>query len=223
MDTECRIRERIMSKPTIKGEVIKDYLAKFNDMPRKTLANKIYNENKALFTSPEQIRSSIRYYVGKGGAAQKSELADTRFIESMDKPHNPFDGIPEGITCYDNWSPVDIVCEKALIVSDTHAPYHDKTALQIALEYGDAEGIDTVILLGDIADFYSVSHWEKDQRKRDFNRDKDVTIAILNAIRSRFSNAKLIYKIGNHEERYDRYMKVKAPELFGVTEGIAGF
>ena len=28
----------------------------------------------------------------------------------------------------------------------------------------------------------------------------------------------MIYKIGNHEERYIRYMKVKAPELLGIPD-----
>lgn len=207
-----------MGMITLKGKTVKHYLAKFQKMPHKTLAAKIYKENTSLFPSAEAVRKSINYYTGTSGKKLRAQLADTRFVESEKRPQNPFSEIPDGITCYDDWSPVNIICEKALVLADLHAPYHDKAALEVALDYGDAEGVDTVVLLGDVADFYSVSFWEKDPRKRDFNRDKDVTIAILNAIRTRFPTAKIIYKIGNHEERYDRYMKVKAPELFGVAE-----
>jgi len=40
----------------------------------------------------------------------------------------------------------------------------------------------------------------------------------LATLREGFPKARLVYKLGNHEERYERYMSVKAPELLGVAE-----
>ena len=37
-------------------------------------------------------------------------------------------------------------------------------------------------------------------------------------MRERYPKCRMIYKIGNHEERWEKYMWLKAPELSGVSE-----
>jgi predicted phosphodiesterase len=86
--------------------------------------------------------------------------------------------------------PYKLVPGKWLILSDIHVPYHDEEALEIALKHGEDQGIEHIYLNGDTCDFYNVS---------------------------RFPKAKIVFKIGNHEDRWEKYLYLKAPELIGVA------
>lgn len=42
--------------------------------------------------------------------------------------------------------------------------------------------------------------------------------AYLDALRGAFPNAKMYFKQGNHDDRLERYLMVKAPELYGMAD-----
>ena len=105
-----------------------------------------------------------------------------------------------------------------LVLSDIHLPYHDRTAVQTALEYGRDHKADLILLNGDIADCFSISRWETDPRERDFAGEVQFVRDFLGLVRNLFPRARIIYKLGNHEERWIRYMRLKAPELLGLGE-----
>jgi predicted phosphodiesterase len=106
---------------------------------------------------------------------------------------------------------------KVLSLSDVHIPYHDERALTAAVEYGRKKfKPDVVLLLGDFADFYAVSRWEKDPKKRNFVSELGVVEDCLRWLRGAFPKARIIYKEGNHEERYTHFIWQKAPELWDL-------
>lgn len=146
--------------------------------------------------------------------------ADRKRASAPRKPRKAgggFKSIPKGLTHFEKWGAyvVDGKC-RAAILSDLHIPYHDQTALLAALAHVQVCDPSVIVLNGDVADFYSVSFWEKDPRKRDFRAEVDTVKVVLSQIRLAFPNARIIYKCGNHEERYERYMLVKAPELLDM-------
>jgi len=104
------------------------------------------------------------------------------------------------------------------IISDVHFPYHDYTALKTALKKLYEYEIDTLIMNGDIVDFYAVSFWEKRPDKRNLQLERDLALQAFDRIRKIFPDIKIIYKEGNHEERFEKYLIKKAPELFDVEE-----
>ncbi len=104
------------------------------------------------------------------------------------------------------------------ILSDVHFPFHDYTALKTALKKLYEYEIDTLILNGDIVDFMSVSFWEKRPEYRNLERERKLAITSLEKIREIFKDVKIIYKEGNHEERLERYLSRKAPELYDLEE-----
>lgn len=55
-----------MRQTNLQGEVVKEWLAKWPNLPSKQLARMIYNsdDNNKLFNSAEHVRTSIRYYRG---------------------------------------------------------------------------------------------------------------------------------------------------------------
>lgn len=106
--------------------------------------------------------------------------------------------------------------KKIGILSDIHFPYHNVLALTTALEKCYTSGVDAILLNGDSMDFYLASKYEKDPRKRDFDYEFDLTRNFLDELKKNFGN--IYYKVGNHEERWMRYLQRKAPEVLGMRE-----
>jgi hypothetical protein len=197
-----------------KTDIILGYLRKYPDTPTQTLAKAIYKKHPGLFKTLEVCRSRVRYYRGSNGDKARTELATSEFL-GYQGDLCPFDKIPEGIKHFDEWEPYSIKGEKALRLCDAHVPYHDKEAIETALAWGLRERVDTIII-DDWIDFFAVSFWEKDPNMRNLSNEIETSKQILGVIRDMFPDAEIIWNKGNHEARYDRYMRVKAPELLGV-------
>ena len=75
-----------------------------------------------------------------------------------------------------------------------------------------------LILNGDICDHYANSRFEADPKHRDFKVEVESVRFFLHGLRKRFPNAQIVYKHGNHEERYEKYLRAKAPELLGLED-----
>jgi len=105
-----------------------------------------------------------------------------------------------------------------LLLSDIHVPYHNIPALTLALKYGLENNVNTILLNGDVIDFYAISRFEKDPRKRNFGHEVLMTRQFLATLRKLFPNAAIYYKCGNHDVRYDHYIMRNAPDLLGINE-----
>jgi predicted phosphodiesterase len=214
-------KKSVPKKPSF-GDIVIPYLERFPRTPTKTLSNLIYKENVECFNDPEHCRRTVRYYRGQSGKKDRKDRAKMKGQKYFKKGSlNPFSKLPKGLKHFQKWKSHKITGKKTLVLADAHIPYHDKEPLQTALEYGSKEGIDTILILGDFVDFHSVSFWETDPRERDIQKEILHTNYTLDVIREGFPDAKIIYKIGNHEERLERYLKVKAPELLGME--VLGF
>lgn len=124
-----------------------------------------------------------------------------------------FNEIPKGETALSTWAPIEITEEKTLVMSDIHAQHHDKVALTTALEYGYKEGVDSILILGDLGDLFSVGCWQKDPNKKDFTQEIITTRYILESMRMGFGDIPIRLKCGNHEDRLKSYLANKAQDL----------
>lgn len=107
--------------------------------------------------------------------------------------------------------------EKILFVPDTHVPYHDETAWNLLLKAGRAFKPDTIIVMGDFADFFCVSDHDKNPNRV---KSLDVEVADVNKALSQLDSLKASKKVfisGNHEDRLERYLMRRAPELFNMV------
>jgi len=107
--------------------------------------------------------------------------------------------------------------EPILVVPDSHRPYHDARAWQLMLDVGKKLKPYHIAVIGDLADFYSVSsHSKSPDRALKLDEElKDVNVGLdeLDALKA--TNKQFI--AGNHEDRLTRYLQDKAPELFNVV------
>jgi len=104
--------------------------------------------------------------------------------------------------------------KKVLFISDTHIPFHDKKAIETALNYG--KDADTIILGGDVMDIYQGSYFSKDPSIAKLKDEIEICIKFLDYLREKFPSAQIIYYEGNHEIRLKRYVNDKAPLLYGI-------
>jgi predicted phosphodiesterase len=176
----------------------------FPDSDSKTLARRISRE---FFMSVENARSMIRDLRGAHGKKRRPQSIISRPLgKSGQKPKlPPSQCVP--------WEPLRCDGKRVLILSDIHIPYHDSTAIKGAVEWGKKQKPDTVLLNGDTVDFYQLSRFLKDPRKRHAKGEIDLTRQFLEYLAAEFPSARLIYKKGNHDERWDHYLWNHAPEL----------
>ena len=201
---------------TPQQKIISGLLDKFSDATSKTIARMAFQQFPQVFLSIDAARNTVRRLRGAYG---KNQPMNKKYIRPKQTPGDPFAALPEAKRHFDDWKALQIDGpRKVLVLSDIHIPYHDVDALRLALTYGKACGADTILLNGDIADFFSVSFWEKDPRERDLAAEIESVKTFLNVLRESFPKAEILYKLGNHEERWIRYLSVKAPELLGIPD-----
>jgi len=200
----------------------RDVIAKIDaDSPRlssQQLARTAYAQAPECFSSLQAAIMIVRRMrgasLGKVKTKKPAPLPPTVF-----KSHAGRVDMPTALDTFKDWRPYIIDGPaKILVMSDIHIPYHDEAAVAAAIAYGRKNKTDTLLLNGDICDFFALSRWETDPRERDFETERDKTVQFFGHIRSLFPKAPIVWKLGNHEERYQSYMMQKAPEIFGLPE-----
>jgi len=193
------------------SNLIKSYLTKFPKVPSLTLAKKIYAENNKQFTSVDAVRSCLRYYRGQKGEKTKAQLATREFLDQ-----NIEFKMPESYA--ETFEPYEISQSRTLIISDLHIPYQDNDSIQKAINYGKEKKVNCILINGDLLDMCSISRFGRDWRQRQIHEEFEATRVFLNSLREHFPKAKIVYKYGNHDERYEKFLFLKAPEIFDCSD-----
>lgn len=201
---------------TPKQSACADVLRKFPNIASLSAAKIVYRDNPELFTSIESARNTLRRMRGASGA---EGCRAKGFERPKRTPGDPFEALPDGLAHFNEWAAVQINGPaRVLQLADIHLPYYEKGPLVTALKYGRDRKPDIVFLNGDALDFFSVSFWEKDPRKRKLANEIAAGREFFKTLRAAFPRSRIIAKKGNHEERWERYLSVKAPELLGVED-----
>ena len=212
----------IVKQPSAKKSntnIILDYLEKFPNAPSRTLAKKIYNENSAFFTDTENVYFRVRYYRGQSGSINRDKLKNTKFQKELKvKVMIQKLQLPESHTKVRNSFTFPTGCKKLGVFGDVHIPYHDNTALEVMFKKFEEEKVDSIFINGDLLDFYQLSFHEKDPREVHFKGEIEAGKEFLAYIRSRFPDIPIYYITGNHENRFERYLRIKASELLDIDE-----
>lgn len=198
------------------GDLVLEYLNRFPQTPDKTLARKIYKENPTSFKSLETCCQSVRRYRGHQGKKQRENTS----VKDHYKPLNTFSrnafDLPESYARTNE--PFLLQQSRILNISDLHIPYQHNEALGVALKYGKEKDANCILINGDGFDFATISRHERDWRDRDINTEFESARKFFQSLRKHFPRARIVFKYGNHDERWEKWLYVKAPELFNVTE-----
>jgi predicted phosphodiesterase len=205
------MQQKETEKPfTTKANLCAEYREKYGwEMPTLKLARIVYNDNKLLFTNVERVRDILRGIEGKRGKSNR------RIIKQVEnRPLNPYNLPLSDETIYE---PFKINAQRLLVLSDIHIPYHSVNSLTIAFDWAKKQKPDAILLNGDTLDFFGLSRYAKDPKKRSFSSELESFKDFITILKKTF-DAKIYFKIGNHEERYEHYLWMKAGELAGIDD-----
>ena len=201
-----------------KGDIARQAREKYGwEMPTLKLARIVYAENKLIYTNLEDARKVLRGIEGKAGKGDGCRYRKTApaEIQNTPRPRNPYNLPESSETTYE---PYKVPGKRVLVLSDIHLPYHSLSALEATFDFAKREDIDTIVLNGDTLDFHGLSRFVKDPKARSVAHELHTFKNFMIALRALFPKAFIIYKMGNHCERYDHFLIQKAHEIIGVEE-----
>ena len=196
-----------------KVEIAKSYILKNPTSTPTALAKMLFKDYSYEFKDIEDARGCVRRLMGKSGEnhRQVTHKDFTALINEMRKE------LPKGETEHIQPYHLPKSCTRILVLSDIHLPYQDDDALFASLQFGLEKDVNCIYLNGDTMDMYQLSRHEKNPANRSFSYELDICRSFLKGIRNMFPNAHIVYKIGNHDERYEKFIRMN-PQLIGVQE-----
>lgn len=173
------------------------------------------SKDSVAFKDVEDARGVLRYIEGKYGEWHKKIVINTAFVKDEPRPYNPYN-LPDSDE--ESFTPYYIRGHKrGLIINDIHLPYQNNEAITACFNHAKKNKPDFIFINGDLLDFHLLSYFQKDPRKKRFSEELDMAKKFFQILQKTFK-AKIYFKFGNHEERYDTFLYQKAHELKGVEE-----
>lgn len=95
-----------------------------------------------------------------------------------------------------------VIQEKVMVISDLHIPFIDFKAFDVMMSYAEDYEPNTLVIAGDLVDFYRLSKFDKDPTRKDSTQDEiDLAKEYLYEIRNRLPTTHIVLQKGNHESR----------------------
>lgn len=107
---------------------------------------------------------------------------------------------------------------KVFIFSDIHFPFEDAKALEIAVNECIKYEPQTIIINGDLLDFYDISPFPKKHNFMDMIDGLNKAKHFLRELRLQFPEARIYFREGNHEERLRNFIMKKVGIIAEVLE-----
>lgn len=194
------------------GDVITDMARrlckKHPEAPARTLARRLVKECNGAITL-EQARKRVSRCFGVNGDKHRKQVSAV-----APRPQRKAGEVSLPPSMAEPWSPhVMQVLGPVGILSDVHVPYHSEIAVAAAVGYLKDQNLAGLLLNGDIADFYAISRYIKDPTQRDFKAELEAVRHFIAYVRQEFPGIPIVYKLGNHEERWTHWLWQHAAEI----------
>ena len=199
---------------------LRKLVEKYPSTSQRGIARIAYAEKPEWFADYEACRGRVRRICGSYGKRHRLDTIDkSQFRAPQSDPLEDF--IPPPLSeDLETWAVQKLPRkQKWLVLADVHVPFHDRQALNAAIDKGKDEGCTSVLLLGDFMDFYSCSRFDKTPNLVTLREERDMTISVLAGLRDHFPDAEnMVWLLGNHEERWEAFLIRKAEELFDLPD-----
>lgn len=111
-------------------------------------------------------------------------------------------------------SPLPFVCEKYLSLSDLHFPFQDRNLEESIFNLLQARQFDGIIYNGDALDFYDISRFAS-KHHVPIEVEQQAWLNHITIVRS-LHDKRIDFTPGNHEKRFEAYIRSDAPKLAGL-------
>jgi predicted phosphodiesterase len=198
-------------------DIALEYRLKYGwDMPTRALARIMLADLPEVFNNIETPRAYLRALEKKSSTVAR--VKDEVYEQIPDfakkpRPLNPY-SLPKSYEKAQANYKWPKAASEVLLISDLHVPYHSIGAITAALDYAKTNGITGILILGDFLDNHNVSRFEKDPTKRSVIQELNAGRVFLEQLRANFPDAHIAWAYGNHDVRYEHYLRRQAPELF---------
>jgi hypothetical protein len=115
--------------------------------------------------------------------------------------------------------------KRCVLLFDIHVPFQDKQLFKSIFKYIRDLKLtrrDEVVLGGDLADFWTISKFDKittaSIKKEDIEYERTEIKCFLKDLRRASGDARIVYILGNHEIRLEKYLSSEAKALSGIPE-----
>lgn len=182
--------------------IVKDYCEKYLNSSTGSIVNLINAKHPEY--DKENIRSAIRYFRGATGDKNRKNAKFKNFKLPTSSAHS--------------FDPFHLSQSRTLILSDLHFPYQHNEAISLAMNYGLEKDVNCILINGDLIDFANISRHDRDIRNRSTIYEIESVRMFLEILRETFPKARIIFKYGNHDERWDKWLYINAPEFFELDD-----
>ncbi len=187
---------------------------KYPDHSNMGLAKKLRADYPEWFSNVDNARAMVRLIRGANGNRDRRQATQPRakgragqvpkMPPSLAEPWLPFH-LGSGV--------------RVGSISDVHIPYHHVKALEAAVNDLKKRNIDILLINGDFSDFYRISRWQKDPAFRKFSEERKLVIEGLAWLRYELGKkCRIVYKLGNHEERWNHFIWNQCPEIYDLPQ-----
>lgn len=193
-----------------KSKLAKQYCEKYPKSNNKAVGRALMNAYPGLWSTDNAAYCSVLYVRGCSGEKNRKAIQGANSGVNTAVPPSGFPlSCPPSLAA--TWETFDMqVPASILVVSDIHSPYHNAAVLDIAIKYGIGEGCTSILINGDLVDWYTLSRFRKDVTKPklsdELKRDQEVLEWMLS-----FFPGQKVYKAGNHEERWAHFIWNNTP------------
>lgn len=204
-------------------KVAREACAEFPDTPSRTLARMLCEKRPKLFPKLETARCAVRNIRGNHGTKNRKLIKDKTSYRANGKAGMVM--MPEPVV--ETWEPLRVDGPARVgVLSDIHVPYHSAEALGVAVKELRRQKCDVILLNGDTLDFYGISRFEKDPERRTATEEVRLAVQLMRWLRQQFPKARMIWRDGNHEDRWAKFCWSNAPVLWSLKqcrlEGVLG-
>ena len=204
-----------------KIDIAREYVSKYLKIARENnisfsktqIARNMFEENPSIFSSTEDARGQIRKALGVSGIYHRKHVIHYSLEDKIILTGEQFKEVntepfimPEGYN-------------KTLWIADLHSKFMDKRAFEIAVNKGIDAKCNSIIILGDLIDFYEHSKFDKNPLTiARFEDEREWAQDILQLLQETFGY--VVFKKGNHDMRRELHVQrlaSKMPGLIGLT------
>lgn len=204
-----------MNKTDLARAIVREYIElgikHQRGYSKRFIATVLQSKYPDVFKDVEDARVYVRRVTGANGRKLKM---DRQLEEDFALLENPM------VECELKPFTVPKQYKKALIINDVHSKFHDRRAIEVAVNHGAKRDCDIVIINGDLFDFYQFSRFDKNNRIRaEFYSEREWVQDFLLLLQKTFG--KVVFKKGNHDIRREQLIQklsADVPEMQGLED-----
>lgn len=204
-----------MNKTDLARAIVREYIElgikHQRGYSKRFIATVLQSKYPDIFKDVEDARIYVRRVTGANGRKVKM---DRQLEEDFALLENPM------VECELKPFTVPEQYKKALIINDVHSKFHDRRAIEVAVNHGAKRDCDIVIINGDLFDFYQFSRFDKNNRIRaEFYSEREWVQDFLLLLQKTFG--KVVFKKGNHDIRREQLIQklsADVPEMQGLED-----